>query len=858
MKPFHTIAIPHKDIQEGRLTMDVFAADLWNAYKGEGPFEYKDYGLFFQKTYITDGLKNLLNIVEKRIKGRGGDPTIQLQTPFGGGKTHSLIALMHKAKVDWKTHLAIIVGTNLDAKEETLWGFLEKQLTGKNEILIGQISPGKEKIRNLLERYQPLLILMDEVLEYITKSAGVKVGESTLSAQTMAFMQELTEVVSTLEKTCLVVTLPSSITEHYDSEAEKLFSQLQKVVGRVERIYTPVQEYEIPKIIRRRLFSSIDEIEAQNIVDKFIEYAEKEKILPIGMEPSEYRRRFIESYPFIPEVIDVLYHRWGSFHSFQRTRGVLRLLSLVVYTLKDKNIPYITLSDFDLANQNIRHELIKHIGNEFNSVIAQDITGEDSGSKKVDRELGVSYVGLKLGTRTATTIFMYSFLGGTEKGATISEIKRSATTLNNPSSVINETLDLLQNRLFYLQYQNDKHLFSNKSNLNRIEILKSENIKEQEIEDYEKERIKKIINSEKLKVYLWEEKSENIPDNEEFKLIILKEEKEAVINKILRFKGETPRVNVNTLFFLIPLESERLVLKNTIRKYLAYESIKSDESLSLTSDQKREVENRLKNLKESLEDQLRRAYRNLIIPGKEEKEDLGIPTVGEKRALNILVYDTLKSNGYILESLEPKVIKEKFLGNNDYVFTKQILDSSFRTPGGLRFASKEVLINGIKRAVEMEILGLGEFQNGEIILDYYGKEKTPEVYFGENEILIKKEICEKLRKEKETETSSTNVKSDTLMDYKDKPTITKESNSGATNEISISYPIKHKKEIKLKFKVPEGKVSELLSIIRLLRQKFKVVEIKVKAEEGEISEDEYEIKIKEAFIQIGIEVEEEN
>ncbi len=98
MKPFHTIAVPHKDILEGRLTMDVFAADLWEVCKNRGHDEYKDAETFFRKTYLTKGLENLLTIVEKRLCGKGSDPVIQIQTPFGGGKTHALIAMYHKCQ----------------------------------------------------------------------------------------------------------------------------------------------------------------------------------------------------------------------------------------------------------------------------------------------------------------------------------------------------------------------------------------------------------------------------------------------------------------------------------------------------------------------------------------------------------------------------------------------------------------------------------------------------------------------------------------------------------------------------------------------------------------------------------------
>lgn len=856
MKPFHTIAIPHRDILEGKLTMDVFAADLWETYIGKAPSDYVDYDLFFNRTYITDGLRNLLDIVKKRIEGFGGDPVIQLQTPFGGGKTHSLIALMHKARKDWKAKVVVLVGTNLDAKEQTLWEVMEEQLTGKVEILRGKVSPGKEKIKNLLSQYQPLLILMDEVLQYVTKAAGVKVENSTLSAQTIAFMQELTEVVSSLEKACLVVTLPSSLIEHYDQEAERFFSQLQKVVGRMERVYTPVQEYEIAKVIRRRLFSSVDEEEAKKVVYNFIEYAEKENILPVGLEVTQYRDRFLESYPFLPDVIDVLYHRWGSIPDFQRTRGVLRLLSLVIYDLKDSNNSYISLADFDFENKDIRSELIKYIGNQYNSVLAEDITDANAGSKKVDLSVGESYKGLRLGTRTARTIFMYSFSGGHERGATMVDIKRSATTLNNPSSVIADVLDNLKEKLFYLQYQNGKYFFSSQPNLNRMLIIRMESIKDDKVEEIEKNMIKDMISQDKLKVYFWEENSFNIPDDSDFKLIILKEEKKDVIDNILRFKGEFPRVNLNVIFFLVPLESERQALLNLIRKYLAYKSLEEDKGLALNDEQRKEVKDEIKKTYNILREQLRRAYRIVLIPTKDgyKKEDLGVPTYGENKKLNVQVYEKLKGLGEILEKIEPVVIKEKYLKDKNYVFTLQILNSSYRTPGEIRFSDKDVLEKGIIKGVKDEVFGLGELENDREVCRYYGEDKTPSVSFAENEILIKKEICEEQEKEKSLppqREEKVKERGEGINDTERPPIVS------PTGEVPITTKVKEKEKIKLRFKLPEGKASDLMKIVSLIGRKFKNVEIEIRADEGSMTEDEYERIVKEAFLQLGIDFEEE-
>jgi len=225
MKPFSSVAIPHKDILEGRLTMDVFAAKLWDVYKKRAPEDYRDSDVFFRKTYVTEGLTNLIKIAEKRLKGKGGDAVIQLQTPFGGGKTHSLIALYHKAK-EWKANVVVIDGVALSPKNTMIWEEIERQLTGKIDKLKGKVSPGGEELRRLFEKHQPLLILLDEVIEYAIPASGIKVGDSSLASQVLTFMRIITDIVRSLDKTFLVLTYPTRT--HYNSFGQSLLKQLQK------------------------------------------------------------------------------------------------------------------------------------------------------------------------------------------------------------------------------------------------------------------------------------------------------------------------------------------------------------------------------------------------------------------------------------------------------------------------------------------------------------------------------------------------------------------------------------------------------------------------------------------------------
>ena len=737
--PFHTIAIPHRDILAGRLTLDVFAADLWEVFKGRAPDEYKDAGQFFEKTYQTDGLKHLLSIVEGRLNGQGGDPVIQIQTPFGGGKTHALIAMYHKAG-EWNAQKVVLVGTPMSASD-TLWGGLEKQLTGKVAHFDGLTSPGRDALYQMLSENQPVLILMDEVLEYMTKAAGVRVGDSTLASQTLAFMQELTEAAGTLEQVALVITLPSSGMEHFDEGAEQLFRQLGHVAGRVEKIYTPVEDREITHVIRHRLFSHIDMTGAGEMIRDFMDYAVKESILPPRTEPSECRERFEAAYPFQPEVIDVLYQRWGSFPNFQRTRGVLRLLSLVIHSLKEKAIPYISLADFDLSVQEIRRELLKHIGGEYDSVIAADITGEDAGAKKVDVGLGDAYKGLKLGSRAATSVFLYSFSGGTEKGANLGEIKRSATTTGNPSSVLTEAVEGLQEKLFYLQHESGRSYFTNQPNLNSILLIRMENINDQTIDEFEETELKKNLSSGGLKTFVWPRDGSDVPDDAELKLIILKKRDDLLMKDTLETKGNTPRVNRNTLFFLTPLEHEAAGFYSQLRKIIAYEAIRGDKTLNLSAEQQREIRTELRKATDELNDRLRRYYRTVFIPTKEglKESDLGLPTYGVSKKLDEAVYDKLRLDREILESVHPLVIKERYLKANEFVSTEQLYQSSAKTPGEARVIGQG-WESGIREGVEQGLFGLGELEDGKPVCRYF-KERPSSIAFSGSEVIIREDIC---------------------------------------------------------------------------------------------------------------------
>ena len=844
MKPFVQIATPHSDILEGRLTMDVFAADLWQVAMGKAPLDYQDKDIFFGKTYSTKGLKNILEIAKNRLEGKSGDSIIQLQTPFGGGKTHTLIALYHKAR-EWKAKVVVFDGTALNPKETKPWEEVERQLTGRVEITKGDISPGKEKLIDLITKNSPVLILMDEILEYTTKAAGIKVGDSNLASQTLAFIQELTGVVSTTGNALLVITLPSSVLEHYDENAEKLYQQLQKITGRMEKIYTPVEEDEIEDVIRKRLFQGIDENEAKKVVDEFVEYAKKEGLLS-GDDAIKYREKFLRSYPFKPEVIDVLYKRWGSYPTFQRTRGVLRLLSLIIHDLMNQGIPFIRFGDFNLKNDEIKRELIKHIGQEYDSIIAQDITSDDSGAKKVDDSVGNAYKPYKLGTVVSCSLFMLSFSGGHERGSSIREVKLFSSYVDFPSNVIDTVLNNLKGRLFYLS---DEGLyFTNQPNINKILITREENITQEVIVEYERRLLEKHLSGKnsKFSIYIWSKDYRDVPDTDNLKLVILKDSKPGKI--FIEKHGENPRVYRNTMIFLSIDSNQQENFYKFIRRVLALKSIDMDKKLSLTDSQKKEIKNKIKSSEERTYEEIRKYYRKVFVPSKEDfKEiDLGVPTFGGESYIDNEIYGRLRSEGELLEKLSPAVIREKYLAAKEYVETKKILDAFMKTPGEMRIVSSDVLKDSIKEGIEKGLFGLGYIEDGTPKCKYFKESISPELV--DNEIIINPDLCV----EETTEVEKGETEKPISLSPPTEETMKVE------NKEQPAYK-KEYKRIHLKLNTPLGRISDIVRIANYLKKLFSecAVKIEISAQNGSIQVTDYENKIEEALRQAGVEIEEE-
>ena len=520
-----------------------------------------------------------------------------------------------------------------------------------------------------------------------------------------------------------------------------------------------------------------------------------------------------------------------------------------MHSLRENKSPYISLADFDLGNDEIRRELVKYIGNEFDSVLSADITDSGSGSKKVDESLGKSFTGLKIGTRTSTSIFLYSFSGGIERGCHLGEIIRAATTMDNPSSVVAEAVDQLKSNLFFLQSVDDKYLFLNNPNLNRIILTKIENLKEKELVNFESELMRKLITGiSKLKAYLWPEIAKDIPDGPDLKLVVLRFKNEKLMNDIIEMKGESPRIYRNTIFFLTPLDTEKPSFLEVIKKRIAYERIIVDKTLNLTEDQRNEIQNTLKKDADLLIDAARRLYRSIYVPTRVgfREVDLGIPTYGENKRLDQDVYDKLRTEEEILENVSPIVIKERYLENKDCIEVHQIYDSMLRTPGQSRVTSPIIIETAIKNGVKIGKFGLGETDNTGGKVCRFFQQDVP-LSINEMDLILSDKLC--------LSQIQTGIVS---AQEHQQPTDQMKMTQSSLEPVALSdVPIESKimTEVNLKFKIPQGKVSQIYGAMNFLQTKFQSLEIEIKARDGYMSKDDFSNKIKETLLQLGIDLE---
>lgn len=631
---------PHPDVAEGRYRAAEFAADLAQVSRGEGAYEYRDPVEFFARTYVTEGMAGLLVESLQRVAGKGGEPVIQLKTAFGGGKTHSMLALYHmvrsKATIEKipnlksvlnraglselpKANVAVLVGTAMDPTKKknpsnlpgctvnTVWGEMAYQLVisaGKPDLyaLIKDadkkgVSPGSESLKTLLNECGPCLILMDELVAYAKKLYGVEGLPAGSYDNFIIFIQEITEAARASENSIVVASIPESAIEIGDGEAGKVcLETIEHTFGRMESIWKPVAANEGFEVVRRRLFLDCKDEAARNTVCTAFSnmYQENSVDFPLEVKEVEYRERMVSCYPIHPEVFDRLYGDWATLERFQRTRGVLRLMAAVIHELWMANdaSAMIMPGSIPLDMPNVRDELVRHLPDTWNSIIDREVDGKDSIPFQKDKS-NIRY-GQKLAARrVARTVMLGSaptVRDQAVRGLEASRIRLGVVQPGENIADFNDVLNTLHGSLSYL-YNNangNRYWYDTRPTLRKTAEDRASQVSLTDTDLEIENRLKKFRKEQPFTgLHICPASSLDVPDDQAVRLVVLRTtdtykrtnnncKAMDSVNDILNNRGSSPRIYRNMLAFVAPDYDQIESLRTEVRRFIAWTSIMSE------------------------------------------------------------------------------------------------------------------------------------------------------------------------------------------------------------------------------------------------------------------------------------------
>ncbi len=531
LKPWREVVTPHKDVASGLYQQAEFAADLWQVHLGEGTDEYKKPDEFFRRTYLTESLKRLLVGAVRRISGHGGDPVVQLQTNFGGGKTHSMLALYHLFSGTKPSDLmgidavlkeagtdklptakrVVLVGNKISPGNpvkkadgtivRTLWGELAWQLGGKKAFERVRAddekatSPG-DVLRELFNEYGPCLVLIDEWVAYARQLHD----QSDLAAggfeTQFTFAQVLTESAKLVKNCLLVISLPASDTagsphtqaddvEVGGQRGREALDRLRNVVGRVESSWRPASAEEGFEIVRRRLFEPLADqahFKDRDVVARAFAdfYRTQHQEFPPECHDADYEKRIKAAYPIHPEIFDRLYTDWSTLVKFQRTRGVLRLMAAVIHSLwekGDKN-PLILPANIPIDDPRVQFELTRYLSDNWVPIIEKDVDGPNSLPLRLDGE--VPNLGkFSACRRVARTIYLGSAPTATaaNRGVEDRQVKLGCVMPGESPAVFGDALRRLAAAATYLYQDGPRYWYSTQPTVTKLADDRAEQFK---------------------------------------------------------------------------------------------------------------------------------------------------------------------------------------------------------------------------------------------------------------------------------------------------------------------------------------------------------------------------------------------
>lgn len=764
IKPWTQTVRLHPDVESESTALATYAIDLGALVARDAgvPPTYRDAYSFFRATHLTQSMAGLVEEVYHRLSGEEGNRVLQLRSPFGGGKSHTLATLyyavterdvLEKALPETKSlprldnaRVAVFDGEKFDAlrgKEvegqriRTIWGWLAWQLDAYELVREHdqkRIAPGGELVAKMLKG-RPGLFLLDEVSRYLERAMGERVGESTLYRQALEFIQTLTTEVAGSRNACLVYSLPASARELLGNV--EILATLDHLTSRIDAKREPIIGEEIFPVLRKRLLAEPPPEEIANkVADIYVDNIKRNILSYVPSEAErreveeriiKYRQRFVSAYPFHPALIDLMRERWASIPDFQRTRGVLKFLAVVLRTLKKREVADLLVSanDTPLDEAEVRHAFFTEVGQGefYQAVLEADFSGANATIKKIDKTFKEAR---RPAAQVATSILMYSF-GGQPKveakegemlppGVAESDLMLTALSPELDSTMVKAVLKELVSKCLYIHYDGARYAFKTTPNVNKLLEDEAENVKEEEIRNSIKQMLEGELGGKPA--ILWQHHSKDIPDKEPrfliaylpFEFTYGKDQEKTALEFLTQY-GDKPRVYKNVLGLAVPHKEQIEPLRRAVRYLIAVERVRGKKrSLNLTEEQLEQLKERERTEKAARDSSLKELYPNVWLLKLEEGKFSVEEVKTGGRALKATttqerLVELLQMRGKVFDVLTPRKLME-LTKMEQGLEIKQIVETFFSSPEFPRVSDESVIKKAISRGVKEGLFGL--------------------------------------------------------------------------------------------------------------------------------------------------------
>ena len=689
---------------------------------------------------------------------------MELQTNFGGGKTHSMLALWHlfagvpagqlpgletvtqMAGVSQPPQVrrAVLVGNRMSPADlhkkpdgtvvRTLWGELAWQLGGKEGYAMVRsadekaVSPG-DSLRLLFNKYSPCLILIDEWVAYarqLYNKSDLPAGDFDAH---FTFAQTLSESAKLADKTLLVVSIPASQNEIGGEGGLAALERLKNVIERVETSWRPASAEEGFEIVRRRLFQPITDPELftarDTVVKAFaVEYRKYAQEFPSEAGKSEYERRMKAAYPIHPELFERLYNDWSTLDKFQRTRGVLRLMSAVIHTLwerEDKGLMILPAS-VPVDAPTVQSELTRYLPPVWDPIIEKDIDGPNSLPLRIDRDNPM--LGRYSATRrVARTLYLGSAptQDSAKKGLEDRQIKLGCVQPGETSGTFGDALRKLADQATYLYVDGSRYWYGTQPSVNRLAEERAERYHAEDVTEEIRRRLTEEAKhrGDFSKVHVCPASSGDVVDEPEAKLVILSPDSahsaktDSSAGRVsaadILNRGSAGRNCGNMLVFLAADKTRLVDLDKAVRSYMAWQSIEKEKvSLNLTPFQANQVEQRLESSDKAVKGRIPETYVWLLVPGQKRPEPgQAFPAVEWQEFrlqgqewLAERASKKLKNDGLLITSMAGTILRFEIdkvpLWRGNHVGVKQLVDDFAKYLYLPRVKNAQVIIDAIQ------------------------------------------------------------------------------------------------------------------------------------------------------------------